>query len=127
MTFQFPPFARRPVGALMEGDVFTCLYIGKGKYLVVSAQYGGGSTGHDPFPDGWEIEYIPLSPSALLSPLGIAQALPRQIKKFHQSGCFNDIVHVDSIEIIGCMKETRSWNWTKFPNSKPKKKGKKNG
>lgn len=97
----------KPENALELGDVFKCNRLSKNKtYLVVRTGYSGGSSGHDPYPDGWTISCIPIPPNKKSIEINPTD---KNITHFYQSGWFGDkfIILPSEIEKIRKMKKIK--------------------
>ena len=69
----------------------------KAHFVVEEAKYDGGSTGRDPYPDGWHVLARKLNKDDQYNPNG-------ELIEFYQTGCFNCMVK--NPKIIGKMKKT---------------------
>lgn len=69
MPYQIP----KPADALETGDIFQCAKLGQGYFIVTDARYGGGCEGHDPWPDAWTVQYMPVPNQSLIN-------VPRKFK-----------------------------------------------
>jgi hypothetical protein len=107
-------YAKKPDGALEVGDVFKCKKLGGYVFVVLSAKYGGGGVAmfNDEYPDGWQVRYEVIEEKALRTMAGV-HTVSDNIGTFYMSGCFNNIISVDDIVIIGKMKPC--FVWEKFP------------
>jgi hypothetical protein len=73
-----------------------------GPWLVVKAKMAGGSHGHDPYPDGWQVTVQRLNNKN-------KQPMPKTEFVFYQSGCFNIII--PEVQAIGKMKKKVTTVW----------------
>jgi len=73
---------------------------GQAKFVVEEAQMEGGGTGMGPgdvYPDGWAVYARRLHDDGTYDPKG-------EVIMFYMSGCFNNMVYMEDIEIVGKMK-----------------------
>ena len=66
------------------------------EFLVIAAFAGGGSSGHDPYPDGWSLTLKRLGKGRTFDPYG------EEIHCYqYPSGCFIDSIYLKKFEVVG--------------------------
>lgn len=87
--------------SLEEESINTADYIGE--YIVIDARLGGGSHGHDSYPDGWRVKCKKLTSDGFYDESGFEVS-------FYQSGDFT-VVHIPStIDLLRKMEKKTTFS-----------------
>jgi hypothetical protein len=89
---------------LKVGDVITAKKVGRGKFVVIDARWGGGGTGHGPgdsYPDGLEVTLRKFLPGNAQS---VARLGKKHVRYEDNTGCFKDSEYLGTYTVVGKVK-----------------------
>jgi hypothetical protein len=113
------PYNRpKPDDALEVGDIFECLELGKGYYIVTDTRYDGGSDGHDPWPNAWTVRYMRIPGQDLIHvPRRFKMNLTEEMaasKVLSQGGPFTHEMPPEKIHKLGKMERSVTVSYDKL-------------